>query len=293
MGQYWTITCLDTHESTGCLRELGEALYSSIPESIEQLIIPSKFALMPLPIKPFDEPKILSPLEMLPQETIERIFSFIPRSAAVFCFALTCHRFLEIGRQAIAMRKKQYIAPWAGKRIICVGNCVEGYPENVLTEKEKAIMSYKSLYEYAAGFEYPTLLNGRSINNILKAVNHDHYYVSRRMQLQNWLPTSCPVSTDEAKAVLLNITTNEYVRQSKILPKYGIRFGHIIMLYASWTSDPSAATHCEEEIHWRPWAGHRFEITFIDSVNQDATDVSDIIVPRIKSIMNQSRGIEE
>ncbi|KAI9472864.1 hypothetical protein BX667DRAFT_500581 [Coemansia mojavensis] len=293
MGQYWTITCLDTHESIGCLREMGEALYSSIPESIEELIILSKFALMPLPIKPFDEPKILSPLEMLPQEIIERIFSFIPRSAAVFCFALTCHRFLEIGRQAIAMREKKYIAPWAGKRIICVGNCVEGYPENVLTEKEKAIMSYKSLYVYAADFRYPTLLNGRSINGILKSVNHDHYYVSRRMQLQNWLPTSCPVSTGEAKAVLLNITTNEYVRQSKLLPEHGIRFGHIIMLYASWTSDPSAATHCEEEIHWGPWAGHRFEITFIDAVNQDATDVSDIIVPRIKSIMNQSRGIEE
>ncbi|KAI9480221.1 hypothetical protein BX667DRAFT_495367 [Coemansia mojavensis] len=141
--------------------------------------------------------------------------------------------------------------------------------------------NWASSYCHAQKTIYSTM---GCINGILKAVNHDHYYVSRRMQLQNWLPTSCPVSTGEAKAVLLNITTNEYVRQSKILPEHGIRFGHIIMLYASWTSDPSTGIHCEEEIHWRPWAGHRFEITFIDSVNQDATDVSDIIVPRIKGI---------
>ncbi|KAI9471074.1 hypothetical protein BX667DRAFT_501150 [Coemansia mojavensis] len=195
MGQYWTITCLDTHESTGCFCELGGTLYSSIPKLIEELIILSKFALAPLPIK----------------------------SAAVFCFALTCHRFLEIGRQTIAMRKKKYIAPWAGKRIICAGDYVEDYPENVLTEKEKAIMSYKSLYVYAADFRYPSVLNGRSINGILKAVNHDHYYVSRRMQLLNWLPIPCPVSTDETKA---------------ILPEYKLGFGHIILLHGCGYSDP-------------------------------------------------------
>ncbi|KAI9474896.1 hypothetical protein BX667DRAFT_340425 [Coemansia mojavensis] len=222
---------------------------------------------------------------MLPLETIERIFLFIPRSAAVFCFALTCHRFLEIGRQTIAMREKKYIAPWAGKHIICVGNCVEDYPENVLTEKEKAIMPYKSLYEYAAGLEYPSVFDGRSTSGILKAVNHDHYYVSRRMKLQNWLPISCPVSTDEAKAVLLNITTNEYVRQSKILLEYGIRFGHIIMLYASWTNGPPTAIHCKEEFHQGPWAGHRFEIASIDYVCEEATDVSGFIVSRIFSVM--------
>ncbi|KAI9467618.1 hypothetical protein BX667DRAFT_499273, partial [Coemansia mojavensis] len=119
MKQDWSVVCLDTHESIRCIGKLGEALYRSAPEWIEGLVTKSKLDLTSLPIKPFAEPKLLSPLEKLPLEVIERVLLFMLRSAAVFCLALPCYCSLEIGRCSI---KEKYAAPWAGKHIICVAD---------------------------------------------------------------------------------------------------------------------------------------------------------------------------
>ncbi|KAI9467501.1 hypothetical protein BX667DRAFT_504175 [Coemansia mojavensis] len=70
------------------------------------------------------------------------------------CFVLACYRFLEIGRQRIAMRKKKSIAQWAGKRIMCIGDYAEDPPENVLSEEEKG-MPKEGLSEHLREFNKP------------------------------------------------------------------------------------------------------------------------------------------
>ncbi|KAI9474895.1 hypothetical protein BX667DRAFT_340408 [Coemansia mojavensis] len=292
MRQSWFVICLDIHQGFKVNR-LGDAIYAFAPEYIEEQITRSKFTFNPLPIMPPKNLKALSSLEKLPFEILEKISSYSLSIDDVFCFAMACYRTLEIGQRIIAKRGKKLLSPWAGKRIICVGKYGKDYPENVLTEKEKAIMSEKSLYNYADNFSCAYVYDESYYYKCPRVYKYCYGSSVLMFILKRFMAILSPVSRDEAKLVLLNMTTNEYVRKSRILPEYGFGFGHIILLHACWSSNLSTGIYCEEEIHRGPWAGHRFEITSIDLVNQDATDVSDIIVPRIKSIMDQDRGTEE
>ncbi|KAJ2878250.1 hypothetical protein FB639_003450, partial [Coemansia asiatica] len=89
------------------------------------------------------------------------------------------------------------------------------------------------------------------------------------------------------KFVLLNMTTNEYVRASDIPNKYDLNFGHIVILQACWSSDPSMSIHYDKEIHRGPWAGHCFKITTIDNLDKDAKDVSTEVVSKVVDVFDQ------
>ncbi|KAI9474893.1 hypothetical protein BX667DRAFT_497769 [Coemansia mojavensis] len=189
----WNVECLDTHESGGTIGRLYEDIYESLPEWIESLVTKSKFDLMPLLIKPFGKPEILSSLEKLALGMIGKMFSFVLRTAIIFCLALACYRFLEIGRLVFS-KKKKYTCSWAGKRIICAGDYAEY--SNVLTKKEMVIMSDKSLYDCAEDFGNTTIFDERAVYAFVKLVNCAIYYKAKYTNLYNFLPISSPTSMD-------------------------------------------------------------------------------------------------
>ncbi|KAJ2450267.1 hypothetical protein EV183_004391, partial [Coemansia sp. RSA 2336] len=123
---------------------------------------------------------------------------------------------MDIGRQTIAMHKN-LLAPWAGKRIICIGDYAEDLPENMGIDANLGM----DLYSYAQeNFKYPKVYSKNALYHILSTAKSDEYFASKHELIEQLLPVPCPMYADKSQSVLLNATTNEYVRQSKILPEY-------------------------------------------------------------------------
>ncbi|PIA12568.1 hypothetical protein COEREDRAFT_51894 [Coemansia reversa NRRL 1564] len=295
MGQYWIIVCMDTQQASGNLGKMGEILFSTTPDRLVDLLTTCNFPrLEPLPVKPTEiyTTKKLSSIEALPLVIQDKICSFLRSTDDMLCFALSCYRFIEIGRRNIIMHEKSRIAPWAGERIICIGDYADDCPEDFLTDEEINDIDNINLYEYCGNFEKPI---------VYKQLKPEYYtrayrYISKSNLginlLEKLLPINKPVYAEDSKSILVNLTTNEYVRASKIPRPTKFEFGHILLLQICWSSDPSMSIaynyppeNEDKEIHRGPWAGHRFEITEIKNIDNTFKDVSDEVISKISEIL--------
>ncbi|KAJ2706547.1 hypothetical protein FB645_001557 [Coemansia sp. IMI 203386] len=213
-------------------------------------------------------------------DILDRICLFLETDEDVLQFALSCYRFLEIGRRGLYMRNKISKGSWAGERIITVGDyAYDEYPDNVLTEEEKEIMEDKELYDYT--YEFKDLSTCYCCSLSRKSKEAYGYLFE---------PVIFPTYTEDSKFVLFNVTANQYVRANGIPDKHDLNFGHIVLFQTCWSTDPSVTINCKEELNREPWAGHRLEITTIDCIDKDAKDVSEEVINKVVSIFDQDNG---
>ncbi|KAJ2341611.1 hypothetical protein GGF43_006130, partial [Coemansia sp. RSA 2618] len=185
------------------------------------------------------------------------------------------------------------MAPWANKRIICLGDYAYGtLPKGMLTPVEAKGPAGKDLFDYSHSFSMPT----RSIclrpvySDVTQSANL-HKIID---ELLGYGRIDMPAMAD---AVLRNKTLRIYVRGSRVPCKNKkLCLGVLMILRMCWTADNSITLSYQRrglqtgpwaDLEEGPWAGHRFDIVRADEIDSSWTDVSDETIARFRQIIEE------
>ncbi len=161
MGQYWYIFSMDNAEILSCIGKLGEFLWGKEADCLVDLLsVPVK----PGPvqsscapkhlieisgIKSFPTEKDLEPtcqiqpyLATIPDELILEIFHDLD-FLSCFRLSLVSKRLWKIGWLFFQQKATEFMSPWAGAKIICLGDeCKSGdWPAGLLTAEEENVVN--------------------------------------------------------------------------------------------------------------------------------------------------------
>ena len=160
MGQYWYIVLVDVAQFLSC-GKLVEFLFDKEADCLVDLLaVPVKPSLAQLSCAtayPVDEPGIeplpikkdlKSPCQIqphlaaIPDELILMIFHSLDLLSC-FRFSLVSKRLWRIGWPFFQQKITEFMSPWAGKRIICLGDECEAndLPAGFLTTEEENIVN--------------------------------------------------------------------------------------------------------------------------------------------------------
>ena len=217
------------------------------------------------------------------------ILSFLVQGEDLLCFGLTCQYSWALLRDRIKGILAEDMAPWAGSRLIFLGDYADDLPSSILTpalQQELDEVTHEklqrhglegsnsdpddyqvNLYQIASEWEdaaYRQLFH--SASNTLQA--------SEKELLSDLLPNPYP---EDQAWVLRNLSKREYVTAQSInelsgltstgLVENAIGLGEVIVPRIQWTSDPSGTVNgCKGE-----WAGDRFDITTLDRIGLGLT----------------------
>jgi hypothetical protein len=271
-----------------------------------------------------------SSLVNLPTELLDEIISHLCL-ASLFCLATCSQRLFYICRYRILSILKSQCTRLAGTSLICVGDSLaaDDYPPGIdwrskMEELQKMDQrntareggpqhrsasekpAPKTLYELANSFSILEKLNDFELRMHLSTyqflrfqqhlsklprpnrkdleflMNFDHYtfYSTRR----DW--------------VLRNLTTKEFIRRSVVgygsngpFTAGGVGLGEVLLSRICWSSEPSTSIK-NVGIHRGIWAGHKFDITFMDTFEGEVgwKDVSESAYEGIKAIWESKYG---
>ena len=161
MGQYWYIFSMDNGEILSCIGKLGEFLWEEEADCLVDLLsVPVK----PVPVQSSCAPKRLNEisgikslptkkdleptrqiqpyLATIPDELILKVFHDLD-FLSCFRLSLVSKRLWRIGWAFFQQRAIDFMGPWAGARIICLGDeCNPGdWPAGLLTAKEENVVN--------------------------------------------------------------------------------------------------------------------------------------------------------
>lgn len=248
----------------------------------------------------------------------------------VFVLGLQGQNYWNVARRHIQAYLMSPCGSWAGTRIICGGDDSEwgDYPSKVLTESEEAelevglsesifgddVTSYRiNLFGFADA-RYQTAKEWQS--------HLVTYLIGHAAELGEWhrLPDfsrsrirddlrKCKLSDlypEDQSWVLRNLTTQEYVRSEAIAIKpehiHGpnidfFGFGQVVCSRICWSTAGTLRDDTSgDDINRGVWAGHRFDITTLDRLNQgfvegtEWTDVSEEVMNEIDRLLSQMDG---
>ncbi|OCK90623.1 uncharacterized protein K441DRAFT_689361 [Cenococcum geophilum 1.58] len=292
MGQIFYIACPSAQEVLPAYGKLGEFLFSGSPRSIVEVLA--------VPVRPV----ILA----LAAELHYLIFEKLDITDS-------------IGRRHIQTYFMSFLGPWAGKRILCVGDYVEAgdHPPGLFTEDEERSMENKEkeeerpmtlanwAYVYATiSVKFPTTLFTQLLSK-----NYYKQYCrmsgSDRSEVRKIVnPEFSQFYPKDQPWILRNLKTREYVRSDAIAlrPEYihgpnidVIGFGEVVLSRICWSSDPSVnidGRKYNRNIHRGIWAGHCFDITtraqHEERVNEEWKDVSEEVAKEIANIWESEYG---
>jgi hypothetical protein len=172
---------------------------------------------------------------------------------------------------------------WAGDRIICIGDYIEDYPPDMLSDIEE-----KETQELIS---FDTLDGEFTRKQELWGVVNSKY--TPPIEIQPYLKfIDFKISTSW---VLRNLSKHTYVRAEVValdpdfidgpwIKYFG--FGHIVLSFINWSSDDSRASRCSADVTKGAWAGNRFDIASIDALHtskEQWRDVSESVVETAKS----------
>ncbi|MCJ1345649.1 hypothetical protein MMC31_003857, partial [Peltigera leucophlebia] len=240
-------------------------------------------------------------LSALPAELIGMIFDELNIIDAL-CLTVSAQRFWEIGWPYMEKKLMGFMGPWAGHRLVCVGeDPIEDYPPDMLNKDEKEELAKGLDADEYADDEYGKLHAGSPIDLSL-LVNSSRYYeaesfvppfrlvqildkfaidqmrnMPRQMRSRVFKFSSfrhcSEFFPDDQKWVLRNLTTHEFVRFEALAGNSSqtgrhmkdLGFEHLILSRTFWSSSPSSAKLFKSRsLHRGIWAGHRLEITLLD-----------------------------
>lgn len=175
---------------------------------------------------------------------------------------------------------------WAGNRIICAGDDCEDYPVDLLTEGEVASFRKRfndeNLYWVGRGFSCcPNLTQARS-----EWFSTDHIWVLRNL-------TKLEYVRADAIAVQATHLRGPFIDDYSYPPYPDL--GAVILSRISWSFSNSTAMRYEGNITRGVWAGDRFDIRTIDSIETACNgehwkDVSEEVAQEIFAIWESEHG---
>ncbi|KAI1651761.1 uncharacterized protein F4817DRAFT_80896 [Daldinia loculata] len=235
----------------------------------------------------------------LPREIHLKIFAELADARDCTTLGLTSVYFWSLALPVLHDKWAAYLGPWAGEKIVCVGDLVKAndYPPGLFSDAE--ILSFdqpeiRAALDLGSFFDEPkpvtlydfsvfvmgrhqrlgTIWKGTEETELLiRCINSfaDHSLVFNgppKHDFKNF-KEHCFYPRDQPW-VLRNLTTKEFVRSEAIAlkPEFiqgprirGIGFPHVILSRICWSSVPNADIGGLTEITRGVWAGHCFDIT--------------------------------
>lgn len=237
----------------------------------------------------------------LPAELIGMVFDRLDIVNALR-LTLAAQRFWEIGWPYMEKKLMGFMGPWAGHRLVCLGESpIEGYPPDMLNKDEKEELAkglnadeydddWDDEYDIVQGspVDLITLVESRYcktgpdvpppllVQNLQEVAIDQIQTMPRPMtsRLFEFL-SSRHLSVffpDDQKWVLRNLTTHEFIRSEALAGNSSqtgrhikdLGFEHLILFRTFWSSSSWSAEFNRRSVHHGIWAGHRFEITVLD-----------------------------
>ncbi|RDB26336.1 hypothetical protein Hypma_006270, partial [Hypsizygus marmoreus] len=163
------------------------------------------------------------------------------------------------------------IGSWAGDRIICIGDYINknDYPEGLLTQEETLEIQDTSLYSVVYK-KYETVQPIQLPATEAVAFGHDRVWILRNLSKHKYIRISA-----------LGADPQDVVGPET---RRGPTFGDALLPWITWTSDTGFKFY-SGDIGRGAWAGDRFDIQMIDTVegDEDWMDVSDKFAGEIAS----------
>jgi hypothetical protein len=247
----------------------------------------------------------------LATELTSMIFKEIDDLDDAIMLGLAHDTLMVIGWERIRALAVQHRAPWAGGRIICVGDYGTDLPEGVMSEEEQ-----KEMYEEAYDESEPEIqtqteqtkpFNLYEISSTIfsNAESRSSMDYQRRWKLsreENLVIRRIDNKEEgyywEGGWVLMNLSKQQYVKStvaSSILPSMKATdagcFGQLILSRICWSTDDSCSMYYEGPLHRGPWAGDRFRIVTLDvferrTSGEEWKDVSTEAAEWLKEILS-------
>lgn len=232
-------------------------------------------------------------------------------SESVIYLSLTCVYFFRLLGPTIQTIMKEDTAPWAGHRLIFVGDyadglCIRGictseelfqfegneekYHKNPLyCISEDRVMCARNKYvkpRRGPGSRVPRDLRrtGALEHRVTGKLISDELQLFHRLAA---IMRRTQVSGDQEKnaPVLRILTAKKYARDDVIAESdYAYSLGEVVAVFTVWTGDGSGMEDLEGI---GEWAGHRFDIATMADVSEEGwTDVSQLAVERLRQGTN-------
>ncbi|KAI0751178.1 hypothetical protein C8Q80DRAFT_1268458 [Daedaleopsis nitida] len=309
MAQRWEIINLDRRErSKHAGGELGTWFFYPQEQLLTQLSIPC----LPKEIDhwlaegAFRSPR--GPISKLPVEMIDLLFKQLSALHDVINFSITCKSLLAIGKRHILRATSEHYAPWAGCRLVSLGELtpsLDDLPEGLLTpaeRKEIEVTEIPSLCEFGeydrslGNFANEFYTHVFSINWRMDRINaasrladqlrrpppaDDGMHAAARARDAKMFSTlygdGRRATYPEGTRVLCNISKGEYVRQDGLtVPNY-VNLVHALLARICWSSTADVGMIQQDDFQdvltRGSWAGDRFCITTLESLPDLITGV--------------------
>ncbi|KAK5731653.1 hypothetical protein LTR17_011246 [Elasticomyces elasticus] len=146
MGQYWKVLCLEKAqvlENHSGLK-LWELLMNGVPEQLVDLLKVPKLRVYNFSNAAVAYAKARSidnKLIAIPQELVDEILTYITSGVDLINLGLTCSYFFRLLARVLTQAVVECEAPWAGRRLVTVGDYAEGIPSCVEPETIRCIVS--------------------------------------------------------------------------------------------------------------------------------------------------------
>jgi hypothetical protein len=260
-----------------------------------------------------------SPFSELPTELHDIVFDNLDIDD-ICSLSLTSRYFWTAGWRHIESYYLSLLGPWAGKKIVCVGQDTEAndYPPGLFTKDQEEMLrqtkdddgnpmtlSHYSMEEYVDWVKLPSAYS--VVRHIFNSKEFDRMAHSDRCQVYqfNNLDGSQFYPSDQPW-ILRNLSTKEFVRSEAVAlkPEYingpniqFLGFGEVLLTRICWSTSSSISMVYDGDIHRGTWAGHTFDITTLarhrqDSKADDWKDVSEEVVEEITRIWESELGSE-
>ncbi|KDQ16576.1 hypothetical protein BOTBODRAFT_129935 [Botryobasidium botryosum FD-172 SS1] len=295
--QWWQVINLDKKETLGISGSLHEFLWSYKPHGlVAHLMLPAMPSVMTsssacrwaTPVTDTIEPATCLGSLTIPAELIRLIFREIDNFQDTFSLAHANTRLLDIGRDRVCALLRCTVAPWAGDRLICIGEEAnsDDLPDGMLTATEmQQLESFttKDCAEWCEG-DVVEPANLYFFADAKYRAPKDYGYsspgftqrlsTSERVQYGRLLK-SMHLSESDHPRILCNLSKREYVRLGAVaglakdtlahpwFPGDRWKFGAALVSRICWSSIP--ISDADSSTHRGVWAGDRFEITTLDT----------------------------
>ena len=154
MGQYWNIVNLSNMHGIGGGGKLGEYLWLEQRDLVELIAKgPTTVPRSPVALSLEAQKNIVPPryltralarkasggkrgfFDKFPHELVRMIFEELTTFVDVFVFGLTCTFVWNCGEPIINRLYLEWFRPWAGQRLICVGDYIRDLPKTLCNEE--------------------------------------------------------------------------------------------------------------------------------------------------------------
>ena len=232
----------------------------------------------------------------MPQELVDTVLDEMTDTESTMCLALTCSYFFRMLAARVQLALKAEAAPWAGDRLMLIGDRARSEPANLLTPQDIESVNSKLRAHLQPGWRLfvlaqlfrragPNSTPSRMRSNRSCLFGLSYLDGSESAQYDRLL-NIIRQDTGNTNWILRNHTLKHYVSEAA-LKKYRSRYmlEDVIFGFASW-SDPVAASYCDAR-DYGIWSGHCVDITTLEDLKGHALnsmewkDVSESAIERI------------